>query len=234
MIYITRVFSQYFANFSEGAFWSHVIYTMSILSVLLICTYLLRNYVWIYPELTMEQDLTKKYYQKFVTSDNLLAEKMGTGRMMSIMSTGLEKWALMVNESINNIYRWVGLIAFSLTILSQSSQILLIGFAVLFFLIATNTIIFSKYGLYWRIKRKEVSVEQARIETRIIMSKFEILQNGNIEKETSKIISFLEKIKEYAKKSQTTNIGSWQISRGLISLFMIFICFLFYKKALET
>lgn len=231
LIYISKIFWDYFANFSEHTFWNQVYYTMGIFTILLVLTYLLRNFVWIYPEIKMEQGLSKKYFKHFVTSENLIAEKLWTGRIISIMSTGLEKWALLVNESINNIYRWVALLLFSATTLAQTSGELFLWFIILFALIAVNTILFSHYGLYWRMKRKEVSVEQARIETKIIMSKFEILQNKNIEKETEKIYSLFEKIKEYAKKSQVTNVGSWQISRGLISAFMIFICFRFYEQA---
>jgi hypothetical protein len=51
---------------------------------------------------------------------------------------------------------------------------------IMFVVIFLNTMWWTNKATHWRRKRKEVSVERSRLLTRIIMSKFEVLQNNRI------------------------------------------------------
>lgn len=73
----------------------------------------MRNFIWIYPQYNMEFDVLKIYFEKYFKGDNGALEKIGTGRMIDILSTGAQHWTTLINEGLNNILRWIFLISLS-------------------------------------------------------------------------------------------------------------------------
>ena len=106
-----------------------------------------------------------------------MLEKIGTGRMIDIMINGASKWSVLANECLNNILRWMFLLGLSGFLIAKVSGWYSAGIPLLFLVIFLNTMFFQNLALHWRKKRKEISVEKSRMTTRMIMSKFEILQN---------------------------------------------------------
>ena len=108
-----------------------------------------------------------------------------------------------------------------------------VGIPILFLVMFVNTMIFVNIGNRWKMKRKEVSVEKSRLTTRMIMSKFEILQNGRTSDELKNIWDNIQKSIFLAKKSHLYSMGSWQISRLIIACFTCYICIQFFYRAVS-
>lgn len=73
----------------------------------------LKDFTWIIPQFNIEKDLTYTYFTYYIQADNIEMEKLGTGRAISLLHSGIEKWAVLVNEAYNNIFRWIFLIGLS-------------------------------------------------------------------------------------------------------------------------
>lgn len=58
---------------------------MSLFLITAIIGFIIRDYSWVYPQFGMKKSLEKKYIQKFILGDNIAIEKIGTGRMISIL-----------------------------------------------------------------------------------------------------------------------------------------------------
>ena len=110
-------------------------------------------------------------------------EKLGTGRAISLLHTGIEKWAVLVNEAYNNIFRWIFLIALSGMMLVKMNTGYAIFIPILFIITLINIVFWTNKALFWRLKRKDVSTERSRFFTKLIMSKFEILLNNKTDKD---------------------------------------------------
>lgn len=81
------------------------------------------------------------------------------------------------------------------------------------------------------MKRKNIYVEKSRQQTKMIMNKFEVLQNNQISTETDTLIKINVDIRKISEKIQSINVGTWQISRIIIATFTLSICVLFYERA---
>lgn len=67
--------------------------------------------------------------------------------------------------------------------------------------------------------------------TRMIMSKFEVLQNHRIDDEIRNLRHNINKSIELSKKSHIYSMGSWQLSRFIIACFTGYICIQFFYRA---
>lgn len=194
----------------------------------------LKNFTWIIPQFNIEKDLTYTYFKYYIQADNIEMEKLGIGRAISLLHTGIEKWAVLVNEAYTNIFRWVFLIALSGIMLIKMDTIYAIFIPILFAITLINIVFWTNKALFWRLKRKDVSVERSRFFTKLVMSKFEILLNNKTEKDLSTMEWITEKLIHYSKKSHAFSMGSWQVSRILIGCFTIYMAADFWKKGMQT
>ncbi len=143
----------------------------------------LKDFTWIIPQFNIEKDLTYTYFTYYIQADNIEMEKLGTGRAISLLHSGIEKWAVLVNEAYNNIFRWIFLITLSGMMLVKMNTIYAIFIPILFIITLINIVFWTNKALFWRLKRKDVSTERSRFFTKLIMSKFEILLNNKTEKD---------------------------------------------------
>lgn len=233
--YIQIVMIERFTNlFSEQqltSFWVLFFIFLSSFLVFIVLTWFLKNYAWCIPQFGMQNKLIEKYFHKYFVSENNIIEQFGTGRLLWILVRWLETWPTVLNELLNNIFRWVLMLGLSVGILWSVSLSYIPVFILMFILVMTNLIIFSHYGSYWRTKRKERYVERGRQEAKMIMSKFEVLQNNTLEKEIKNMCTYNYDIQYLSEKIQGINVGTWQFSRIIIAAFSLYICVSFYNRA---
>gem|GEM_PF-1328745 len=105
-----QVFTDIFARSALDEFWPKIWLLLIFFTINIILLFIFRNFTWIYPQFNMEFDILKKYFEKYFRGDNTTLEKVGTGRMMDILSNGAVKWSTLVNECLNNILRWMFLL----------------------------------------------------------------------------------------------------------------------------
>lgn len=230
-IYMIELFTDIFARSALDEFWPKVWLLLAFFTINIILLFIFRNFTWIYPQYNMEFDIHKKYFHKYFTGDNIMLEKIGTGRMIDIMINGASKWSVLVNECLNNILRWMFLLGLSGFLIAKVSGWYSAGIPLLFLVIFLNTMFFQNLALHWRKKRKEISVERSRMTTRMIMSKFEILQNHRMWEEVNNLWAITQKSIFFSKKSHTYSMGSWQLSRFIIGCFTWYICVGFFHQA---
>lgn len=137
------------------------------------------------------------YIKKFFLSDNTDVEKIGTGRIISILRSWITNRSLKITESFRIYLKSIFIIIFSLGIILLNSTIFfwvtILVFVIIFFRIKKiwfNSIAFRK-------KAKETATEQDRHIIKQIMSKFEIMQNNKIKTELDKYIGFNKKMFGY-------------------------------------
>lgn len=97
-----QVFTDIFARGALDEFWQKILALLIFFTINMILLFIFRNFTWIYPQYHMEFDLNKKYFEKFFRGKNTTLEKIGTGRMIDILTSGSAKWATLLNECLNN------------------------------------------------------------------------------------------------------------------------------------
>lgn len=127
--------------------------------------------------------LDQRYFAKFISANNNETEKLGTGRLISIM----QKWLYTRVDMLISLFRQntmqVATVIASLYMLATKSlSFFLIGIGLVIILIP-RVKFFSQKSIAWRKKSKENTVELDRMFVRRVMSKFEVQQQAKYEYE---------------------------------------------------
>lgn len=167
------------------------------------------------------------YLGKYLKADNNIVETLWTGQSNSI----LQKWCDNRRSIVHDIILWpivrnvinIGTIFFLvITNLGRLTfSIILIVFIIM--------ILFARRGnkkmKKVRILRRDVFVQADRFIVKVIMSKFEILQNNKIVKELKKTKDFFMKLIFRDKKESTWFILASDIPRALLDFAKIGLVF---------
>jgi ABC-type multidrug transport system fused ATPase/permease subunit len=143
----------------------------------------------------MEFSIKKEYFQKFLNMSNTEAEKLGTGKLQNILLrwTGERQWTLAWNipyiivEILGICY------AFIVIWMNVPNYLYFLWFTIISLLSFLFIRIWLQKLNKTRLESKEVTMELSREEVKLIMSKFEIIQNNKFDKEILKQQSLVEK-----------------------------------------
>lgn len=134
--------------------------------------------------------LQDQYMMKFNTLDNTKIESIGTGKIISILQNGFRLWAdylhSLLNRTTGIMISFIG----AVSLIAWVGYIYLIGFLIVFGL--TNLVLFflaSKTNFY-RKRITEERVKQSGQMVKMIMSKFEIMQNNKSRREVDCLNSY--------------------------------------------
>jgi hypothetical protein len=116
-------------------------------------------------------------------------------------------------------------------LLIEVSLIYGIVFLAIFAGLVLNILYFTKKGGLARKKRKEAALEETRHFARIFMSKFESLQNNQTQNLIKKLCDLKDEKVFYSKISHSWSFGSWQLSRLMLIIFALGICWQLYISA---
>ena len=130
--------------------------------------------------------LDAKYLYTFLSLDNNYTEKIGTGRMISIMKTWLITWADLLRKVSAEYLRAILSVLIALIYIFSKWRYFAVFVIVILFIGAVWIYQFSDKPLPRRKKGKEINMEFDRLVVRWIMSKFEILQSGQYDREIKK------------------------------------------------
>ncbi|MCX6824641.1 MAG: ABC transporter ATP-binding protein [candidate division SR1 bacterium] len=161
------------------------------LAIIFIFSYVMRRV----SEMTMEMskglceiEFRKEYFKQYLNLDNTKTEKIGTGKMQNIIFEGIRnRIAILLfvfPETIVSIGSTI--YAFILIANKVPNQKYFVGFLLLFIIAAGLMRVGLGLMRKTRKKGKEISLEIARRDIKIIMSKFEILQNNKLGEEIEK------------------------------------------------
>lgn len=165
--------------------------------VFFIITYFIRNWGW--PETVhhLLKMIHREYMRKFDSLDNTYVENIGTGRIISIVWKGSDQWAGLIIDSIASITRLVISLTWAIVILSQAGWVAVVIFFIFFILVHIGVYFLNENALKWRKGRIDTMNEYDRQIVKMIMSKFEILQNDRIGREIGILDRYMDAAKYY-------------------------------------
>ena len=149
------------------------------------------------------KNIHKKYMLDFNTLDNTYVENIWTGKSLSIISKWISKWSEFIMYSIEipiRLFIWI-LAAFYF--LNSLGYLYVILFLVLFIIVHIWVYFLNKKALKWRTGRIEAMIDYDKQLVKMIMSKFEILQNNKINREVW-VLSDISELAWYYNKNLWT------------------------------
>jgi ABC-type multidrug transport system fused ATPase/permease subunit len=162
------------------------------------------------------QFLSDKYIRKYTYADNTEMDKLGTWRSQHIISTGIKSWLNILWEMSISLMRNASKIIFSIILVFNINRL----YGVIYITITTFILwiyIYSqnKANIYRRL-RKTILIAYERDFVRLIMSKFEVLQNWRINDEINKQARYFKEWEE-----NNMHIDSRRTVGGISSVFTI-------------
>ncbi|MBP6921607.1 ABC transporter ATP-binding protein, partial [Candidatus Gracilibacteria bacterium] len=171
-------------------------FTMVVFQIL---GFIFRNYYWVEQQFKWDPYIYRKYIQKFIQMDQGKVEGLGTGKIMSILQKGIDESTLSLLGVMSYGTRVFAILLFGLFLIKGLPVNLIIYGILIIAGIFGSIVYFNKHTTFYRRQRKENNVKNTGVLAKIIMSKFEILQNNSIDRELKK----MDKISDY----------SWELAR---------------------
>lgn len=137
--------------------------------------------------------LTDKYLKKSILKDNSSMEKIGTGKVQSIVKSGIHSWA---DVNYNILYALVKTffgIATGIYIVINFDSRYTIYFIAIVILSSISYYLFKKIKLKYDEKENDLENDMNKDYVRIIMSKQEVILATNENRETKSIIELVQK-----------------------------------------
>ena len=170
-----------------------------------------------------QRHLYEEYLTKYLKADNNKIEALGTGQSNSILQRGCDNRQRIAIDTFSN-----GLIRIIVNIIAIFTIIIRNLWRRVFFIILFVFIIMliiagigNKYMRYIRNGRREVFVKADRNVIRLIMSKFEILQNNKIIKEIKLITNFFFDLMKRDIKESKWYILASDLPRALLDFLKV-------------
>ncbi len=157
-------------------------------------SWVFRRTDWPYLYHNVEKWIYRRYIPIIIEADNNYIEKIGTGKLISILRDGRKVWMDQLSWIIKEIMKILVTGSFLFYLLAQIS--IFYAFLLIFGLILMHIIVVWIDGIahkHRRIRTNEQH-ELSRKLVRIIMSKNEILQNNSLKKEMSEVFWVVDNI----------------------------------------
>lgn len=161
-------------------------------TVFFIVTYFLRTADW--PTLYHDMDrwIYGKYLGELMNIESTYLEKIGTGRLISVMTTGSKTW---IDGLTNTLKEWTKITVATCFILYLffSANYLYAGIFIVAFIILHVLVVYADSHAHKHRKiRTEARTEWTRRLVRILMSRNEILQSGTASREIEGVMDSIE------------------------------------------
>lgn len=132
--------------------------------------------------------LMKKYFREYIKLDNTQVESYWTWKMQNIIVSWISNWNSFVWDYFITILNSIfSIIYVFIIVISQSPSWMFVLAAVILFIFSIGFVyIWLKLLVETRRKSKEISIQLSWNDVKILMSKFEILQNWKLESELDK------------------------------------------------
>lgn len=168
-------------------------------------------------ERIMRQYIYEKYLPRLIEADNNYVESMGTGKMITVFTKGMDTWSALLQQLI---WKWVSMLTMMFFVVVMVANISWRYF--LFFMWATILFDFiaiklKDVGNKYRTQKYEQIAEWNRATTRYVMSKNEIMQNSKAVVEAKRIGAMIANIRRISRQQRPYEHFAYQsIEVGLI------------------
>lgn len=188
-----------------------------------IFSYRTRLFKWPYLEYQVLQSVSADYLHRFVHSDNTKTEKLGTGQLLTIFTTGAKTWSGMYTISLYEAPRYLVTFIFSLFFIGVTNQYLGLAYAFCMFCIVIAVRFIDSGVIEKRKFRATIKIQWSRSITRIIMSKLEIAMSGKVNKDIAQANAHID---ELISVNIPINAAIWKmffLPEALVTSLRIFI-----------
>lgn len=226
------IYSLEVSNIENLYFWIYVFISTNIISLIL----MLFNdslYALIFNRVT--KGLVKKYLKDFINFDNTKVEEYWTWKLNNIIFSWIDALVNLLDLSIKIFVNLFAIIYMFVIFFTKSPNIYYaIWFTIIFWLVI---LFFSRWIIeISKIRKfsKDLNIEIDSKKVKILMSKFEILQNDKIDKENKDLWEIYEKLEKLwwkwnLKKSMWWIFSQWILKSIYVVIFFIIWIWIIYK-----
>jgi len=182
-IYFAKIIVDSIENKNKDMFLTLILIYVCFLVFNYISMYLIRNWSYNSNISFFRKTIHNFYLEKFIKLSNTEVEKLWTWKLISIIWTGIDTWALLLNRVLEHFLKILFALVFTIVMIAIVNVWLAVIFVVLYILMHFIWEYFNKKTLFFRRKRQDKWNEYTWHIVKIIMSKFEILQTWKINRE---------------------------------------------------
>jgi len=232
-VYFAQAIVSTIENKNEQDFFNYIIF-YSIFLFFFYGIWFLTRFWWANNNITaFRMTVHNLYLKKFIKLSNTQTEKIGTSKLISIIWTWIDTWAMLLNKTIENFMKVFFAVIFTVYMIAIVNIWAALVFFILYFLIHFIWWYFNKNSLVHRRKRQNVWNTYTWSLVKIIMSKFEILQTWKINIEIKKINKIEGKLLIYTMKMATPTHWFYYTPSIFINIIKILMfLFLWYQVIL--
>jgi len=179
---------------------NYIIFYVGFNILYFIVLFFVRHWGWADTYYHHTKMIHQKYMKKFNDLDNTYIENIWTGKALSIISKWIFTWNDLAIDVIQKPTNLIISLWAAFFILSEIGYIYIIIFILLFFLLHLIVYFLNEKALNWRKWRIDMMVEYDKQLVKMIMSKFEILQNWKIDKEINVLDKYCDKARYFNLK----------------------------------
>lgn len=191
--------------------------------ILYILIFLTKNWAWWETTQHIFKMLHRIYMKDLNTVDNTYIENIGTGKIISIYSKWVYSWTMFLMDFFEVWVKLLFSLWASIVLLYQLWSIFVIVFFVVFLGVHGLVYIFNEKAKYWREGRIDMMHEYDKQIVKIIMSKFEILQNNKMQREIQVLDTYIDQAKYYNMKLNSYLVAMINLPNLIFFIFSLAI-----------
>lgn len=220
-VYFIQNFVFIFQNNQVDTLKSFIIYFLIFNIIYFIFSFFTRRWSWADLYYSTIKILHTKYMLQFNKLDNTNIENIWTWKIISILSKWFENWSNFLVDSIWVITKiFISIIA-TFVILKDLWNLYIIFFFIIFIIINILLVYLNDKAIKYRIWVTEAKINYDRQLVKIVMSKFEILQNNKIFREVNILNKHTDDIISF-----NNHLNNFLFSMFIIPEIVIFIVYL--------
>ncbi len=191
---------KYIVNLLET--WDNIFLKRTIIIYILIniiyltITFFTKHWWWASTYFPHVQMIHRQYMQEFNNLDNTYIENIWTWKAISIISKWINTWTWMIVEIIQTTVKLIISLVSAFILIYEIGVLYILLFIIIFVFSHILVLKLNKLAIKWRKMRIDSMIEYDRQIVKMIMAKFEILQNSKIQNE----IKLLDKYSQEAHK----------------------------------
>jgi ABC-type multidrug transport system fused ATPase/permease subunit len=200
-------------------FVAHLMWVLISLFLYFVIRFLLRSWTWVYGYRAYKASIYQKVLPQVIAIDNNAYDQIGTGNLIHVV----EKWCGMRAKNLTHLTRYgiEFLISFAVNMyfIGQLGWWAVLGFVAAMWLFGWIMYVSNLSMLLYRRKRKEADQKGMRSLVKMLMSKFDILQNDKTNYEIDAITKH-----EYEAIFRNKKMSSGTEIYFTLPLLLIYVC----------
>ena len=206
-------------------FTKNIFYFCIFITVYFVGNFLWRKWEWPILYYITEKYITERCIRKLIMLDNNYIEAIWTGKVISIVNTGIRRWNELLTFLLRDFSRAIIVFMATIYILYSMNQAYGILFLVIVWIIHILVAWIDGFARKYRSTRTRKRHESTRKIVQIIMSKTEILQNNQIDTRVNELKSIYREIEDADDKVSQSLFFIFNIPRLFLAVARIGILY---------